>query len=808
MRTTRWFGLIGLLVSGMLGAQTFPTPEAHWAFDTGSGTIAADSSGGGNHGTIVNAAWTFDGSTGAALDFNGVDSRVVVDRATLGIASWSQLTISAWVSNDVGSGAGTDDIVTWWDYPSSRSFVLTQHYTNHYFFEIANKGWVSGGTIHPGWTHVGATYDGSTLRLYVDGIEVASQGGLSGSLPVSTADVLIGGQWDGSNDFDGRIDEVRLYSTALSASQIQQLATPPVGGGITVLDQTVVVDQGQSVDVFLVAYGGDPATTSFQLVSPPVHGTATLQASVSGSPPFVTYTPDPGHVGGDLFTFRATDASGVSNLGVGDVFVAGPDGARGRPQIIGNQVRADNGVPLRGEALPYGQWNLSKMYDVGWWTEMRDDFHLNTIRLIMYRPPQLWSGGPGYACTCLDLDDTVSGSLTTLDVMDDMVQMARDLGMYVIIDYHPVGGHDDADATAWWSVVAPRYADETHVIYEFCNEPVQWWAGAYDADDVAFEQNGYALLRSLAPQTHIILWTFANATGTMKEKVDEGTAIDYSNASVGFHAYGDSVSGMQELVSFYPTIQTEIGSTVTSLPPHEAILFRTGYHEDNGVSWIWLNGAHYAGATGGPAEGYLPSEVTWGADPGATAPSSDGSPPSVPGTPSVTTVTSTSVTLTWGGSTDPESGLANYRVYRDGQLVAIPESPSFIDGGLAPGTTYTYQVSALNHAGLESAPSGSTTATSSGSVGGDDPFRRGDANGNGQIELADAVAILSHLFGGIPSPSCSDANDVNADAVLDIADPLYLLAYLHTGGAAPPFPFISCDLDGSGLDCADYTACP
>ena len=45
---------------------------------------------------------------------------------------------------------------------------------------------------------------------------------------------------------------------------------------------------------------------------------------------------------------------------------------------------------------------------------------------------------------------------TTLEVIDDMVDIASQLGMYIIIDYHPVGGYDEADAIS--SVVAGRSA--------------------------------------------------------------------------------------------------------------------------------------------------------------------------------------------------------------------------------------------------------------------------------------------------------------------------------------------------------------
>ena len=65
------------------------------------------------------------------------------------------------------------------------------------------------------------------------------------------------------------------------------------------------------------------------------------------------------------------------------------------------------------------------------------------------------------------------------------------MGTYVIIDYHPVGGYDQADAEAWWNILAPCYEDPTYIVYELSNEPVCGSAGSYSAQDVEFEEDLY-----------------------------------------------------------------------------------------------------------------------------------------------------------------------------------------------------------------------------------------------------------------------------------------------------------------------------
>jgi endonuclease/exonuclease/phosphatase family metal-dependent hydrolase len=66
-------------------------------------------------------------------------------------------------------------------------------------------------------------------------------------------------------------------------------------------------------------------------------------------------------------------------------------------------------------------------------------------------------------------------------------------------------------------------------------------------------------------------------------------------------------------------------------------------------------------------------------------------------------------------------------------------------------------------------------------------FRRGDADGDGRRDAADALAVLAHLFQGTPVP-CADAADVDDDGRLDLTDAIALLSFLHGRGPPPPPP--------------------
>ncbi len=83
-------------------------------------------------------------------------------------------------------------------------------------------------------------------------------------------------------------------------------------------------------------------------------------------------------------------------------------------------------------------------------------------------------------------------------------------------------------------------------------------------------------------------------------------------------------------------------------------------------------------------------------------------------------------------------------------------------------------------------------------------FKRGDANGDAEILMNDAVGTLRFLYAGGASPTCMDAADANDDGSVLMNDAVYTLRYLYVGGASPPPPFPQCDLDPTpdGLGCA------
>jgi hypothetical protein len=88
-------------------------------------------------------------------------------------------------------------------------------------------------------------------------------------------------------------------------------------------------------------------------------------------------------------------------------------------------------------------------------------------------------------------------------------------------------------------------------------------------------------------------------------------------------------------------------------------------------------------------------------------------------------------------------------------------------------------------------------------------FRRGDVNADAGVNIADAISILGHLFGGNPAPACRDAADANDDGQLNIADAIAILGHLFGGTGPLSAPFGVCGEDPKldALECVSFPPC-
>ena len=216
--------------AGATSAVAVPGLVAAYSFDEGSGTTVADASGSGNGGTASGTTWTSSGKFGSALVFNGSSARVTVpDSASLRLTTG--MTLEAWVYPTTVSSAWRDVI-----YKANDNYYLEGTSDN-----ASRPG--GGGTFLSSpvygtaaltansWSHLALTYDKVTLRLYVNGVQVASAAATA-NIATSSNPLQIGGDDIYGQFFSGRIDEVRIYNRALSATEVQTDMNTPVGGTV------------------------------------------------------------------------------------------------------------------------------------------------------------------------------------------------------------------------------------------------------------------------------------------------------------------------------------------------------------------------------------------------------------------------------------------------------------------------------------------------------------------------------------------------------------------------------------------------
>lgn len=222
------------------GAGDSNSPVAHWMLDDGTGTTAVDSAG-SNDGTLLNGPTWVAGQIGDALRFDGSNDRV--DVGTFDVTG-SGLTLMVWFNADalpdavdpriVSKASSTAAADAWW-----QLSILTSSGNRNIRLRTKAGGTTStlvdsSTNLNTGeWYFAVGTYDAGTgdMKLYLNGVEVASQGhpvggavDTSGSVPVA-----IGANGSTEQFFDGILDDVRVYDRALSASEISDLYTS--GGG-------------------------------------------------------------------------------------------------------------------------------------------------------------------------------------------------------------------------------------------------------------------------------------------------------------------------------------------------------------------------------------------------------------------------------------------------------------------------------------------------------------------------------------------------------------------------------------------------
>jgi hypothetical protein len=188
-------------------------------------------SGHGHPGTVTGPTWSASGRNGGALAFDGVNDFVsVADHNELDLTTG--MTLEAWV-NPTALGTSWRTVV----FKEQATHMAYALYANTSTGRPTGQVYIGGQKDARGpaalatgaWAHLAASYDGTTLRLYVNGTQVTTLA-TSGSIAASTGALKLGGNGVWGEWFAGLMDDVRLYNRALTAAEIQsEMSTPVVG---------------------------------------------------------------------------------------------------------------------------------------------------------------------------------------------------------------------------------------------------------------------------------------------------------------------------------------------------------------------------------------------------------------------------------------------------------------------------------------------------------------------------------------------------------------------------------------------------
>ncbi|MCC6446277.1 MAG: LamG domain-containing protein [Armatimonadetes bacterium] len=223
-RLRRWFLPAFSLFLAFPAWGGEPGLVAHYPFDEGSGSVARDASGSGCDGRIHGARHVRQGS-GYCLEFDGIGDFVDCGSPPA-LDLRKQATLEAWV-HPRSRVQGEPGILG----KHFESYLLSYYADGKCWWYISGGGNSAKSLLTPGsWHHLTGTFDGRTLTLYVDGRPVSARASKAAVIEAGKRFFIgcVAGDPEADDPaytrtayFPGKIDEVKVYSRALSAAEVR-----------------------------------------------------------------------------------------------------------------------------------------------------------------------------------------------------------------------------------------------------------------------------------------------------------------------------------------------------------------------------------------------------------------------------------------------------------------------------------------------------------------------------------------------------------------------------------------------------------
>ncbi|MBK0401900.1 T9SS type A sorting domain-containing protein [Adhaeribacter sp. BT258] len=215
---------------------TVPQPVAlvgHWQMEDPAGTTLSDASGNGNHATTSGNPGFVTGRIGQALHLTGLNQYATAPHSTT-LNPGSGITLTAWIKPETSGsrqfilkkGLANDGYEISLTGSARVAFRFNQISALNNYQVVSNATAPTNGQT---WLHVAATYDGSVMKIYLNGTLDDSQ--VLTSTPVINSNnepLSFGATSSGNSRFQGYLDDARIYNIALTASEINALATVSV----------------------------------------------------------------------------------------------------------------------------------------------------------------------------------------------------------------------------------------------------------------------------------------------------------------------------------------------------------------------------------------------------------------------------------------------------------------------------------------------------------------------------------------------------------------------------------------------------